>query len=289
MENILKVENLTKTYDNFKLDKLSFSLKKGFIMGFIGPNGAGKSTTIKLIMNLCQKDSGNIEIFGKDYQKYEKSIKERIGFIYDQNHYYDDLTIELMKRIIAPYYPSWNETVFRSYLKRFDLNPKKRIKELSRGMKTKFSLAVALSHGAELIIMDEPTSGLDPIFRSEILDILSEIIENGNCSVFFSSHITQDLERAADYITFINKGKLIFSKEKETILEDYALVKGPNDLLEEPYSFKGLVGFRRDKYGFSALFEKMHALDDLNREKIIIERPSIDDIMLYTVRGNSND
>ncbi len=289
MENVLEVKNLTKEYDSFKLDNLSFSLGKGYIMGFIGPNGAGKSTTIKLIMNLVKKDSGNINLFGKDNRKYEKSVKERIGFIYDENHYYDDLTIERMKRIIAPYYPSWNESVFHSYLKRFDLNTKKRIKGLSRGMKTKFSLAVALSHGAELIIMDEPTSGLDPIFRSEILDILSEIIENGNCSVFFSTHITQDLERAADYITFINKGKLIFSKEKETILEDYALVKGPNNLLEEPNSFKGLVGFRRDKYGFSALFEKMHLLDNLDHEKIIIERPSIDDIMLYTIRGNSND
>ncbi|MBK5251703.1 MAG: ABC transporter ATP-binding protein [Peptostreptococcaceae bacterium] len=289
MENILEVKNLTKTYDSFKLDNLSFSLKKGYIMGFIGPNGAGKSTTIKLIMNLVKKDSGTIELFGKDYQKYEKSVKERIGFIYDQNHYYDDLTIARMKRIIAPYYPAWNETIFNGYIKRFNLNPNKKIKELSRGMKTKFSLAIALSHGAELIIMDEPTSGLDPIFRSEILDILSEIIEEGNCSVLFSSHITQDLERAADYITFINEGKLIFSKEKDAILEDYALIKGPNDLLKDPHAFKGLVGYRRGKYGFSALFEKTHALDDLDREKIVIERPNIDDIMLYTVRGNSND
>jgi len=289
MENILQVENLTKNYPDFTLSDLSFSLKKGYIMGFIGPNGSGKSTTIKLIMNLVKRDSGEILLFGQDNIVQEKSVKERIGFVYDQNHFYDELSIENMKRVIAPFYPGWQDILFYKYLKQFDLKAKSKIKTLSKGMKMKFSLAIALSHGAELIIMDEPTSGLDPIFRNEILDILSETIEHGNCSVFFSSHITQDLERSADYITFINKGKLVFSSEKESILESYSMIKGPNDLFEEIKLTQDPIGFRRDKYGFTALLQGNKFLNRLNREKILIEKPSIDDIMLYTVRGNSND
>jgi len=288
MENVLEVKNLTKNYEGFKLDNLSFSLKKGYIMGFIGPNGAGKSTTIKLIMNLVKKDSGSIRLFGKDYQEHEKAVKERIGFIYDQNHFYDDLKMGKMKSLMSVYYPSWDDGLFYSYMKRFGLNPEKKIKELSRGMQTKFSLALALSHEPELIIMDEPTSGLDPVFRSEILDILSEVIEDGKRSVFFSSHITQDLERSADFVTFINNGKLVFSKEKHSALEDYAVIKGPNDIFDPMEKYEGLIGFRRDKYGFSALFKRENATSHFDIESTLIENPSIEDIMLYTVRGNSN-
>lgn len=288
MQPILQVENLCKSYDGFKLDDISFSLEKGYIMGFIGPNGAGKSTTIKLMMNLIRKDSGSIRIFGEDHQKKEKSIKERIGFIYDQNHFYDELTLERMKRILAPFYPKWDDKLFHGYLKRFGLNPHKRIKDLSRGMHMKFSLAIALSHGAELILMDEPTSGLDPVFRSEVLDLLAETIENGDCSVFFSSHITQDLERAADYITFLHEGRLIFSSERDAVLEGYVLAKGPNELFEAYRSNEALVGFQRGKYGFSALLKNAGPRKMPHSEKMVLERPSLDDIMLYTVRGNSH-
>lgn len=288
MDPILQIEHLSKTYEAFSLEDLSFELERGYIMGFIGPNGAGKSTTIKLIMNLLHKDAGTIRLFGEDHLTRERAVKERIGFIYDQNHFYDELTLERMKRILASFYPKWDDRAFYTYLKRFDLKPESRIKTLSRGMKMKFSLATALSHQAELIIMDEPTSGLDPIFRSEILDILSEIIEDGNRSVFFSSHITQDLERAADYITFINDGKLVFSREREAVLEAFTLVKGPHDLLDSVLSLKALVGFRRDRYGFSALLNESGSLHGLNPERIVLERPNIDDIMLYTVRGTSH-
>lgn len=288
MDPILQVEHLSKTYEAFSLEDLSFELEKGYIMGFIGPNGAGKSTTIKLIMNLLHKDAGTIRLFGEDHLVRERAVKERIGFIYDQNHFYDELTIERMKRILASFYPGWDDRAFYLYLKRFGLKPESRIKTLSRGMKMKFSLATALSHQAELIIMDEPTSGLDPVFRSEILDILSEIIEDGNRSVFFSSHITQDLERAADYITFINNGRLVFSREREAILEAFTLVKGPHDLLESVLSLDTLVGFRRDRYGFSALLNEPASLHGLDPERTVIEKPDIDDIMLYTVRGASH-
>lgn len=164
MENILEVTNLTKHYPGFSLNNVSFTLKRGFIMGFIGPNGAGKSTTIKLIMNLMKKDKGNIHLFGLDHLKHELEVKERIGFVYDENVFYEELTVKEMKNIIRPFYRRWNEETFQYYVKQFDLPLTKQIKHLSKGMKMKLSLAIALSHEAELLIMDEPTSGLDPLF-----------------------------------------------------------------------------------------------------------------------------
>jgi len=225
MDYILEVNNLRKEFKNFTIDDISFKLEPGYIMGFIGPNGAGKSTTIKLIMNLLKKDGGEIKIFGKDHIKHEKEVKNRIGFVYDENYYYEDLTINSMKNIVASFYSNWDDDKFYQYIKEFDLNPKAKIKTLSKGMKMKFSLAVALSHNADLIIMDEPTSGLDPVFRREILDILYSVIQDDTKSIFFSTHITTDLEKVADYITFINKGKIVFSQAKDDILENYAIVK----------------------------------------------------------------
>ena len=171
MSKILEITNLRKDYKKFSLKDISFSLERGYIMGFIGPNGAGKSTTIKLIMNLINKNSGEIKIFGMDNEKNDTDIKQKIGFVYDENHFYEDLSIKTLHMIIAPVYKKWDKKKFNNYLSDFDLDPSKKIKQLSKGMKMKFSLAVALSHDAELIIMDEPTSGLDPVFRSEILEM----------------------------------------------------------------------------------------------------------------------
>lgn len=180
-------------------------------MGFIGPNGAGKTTTIKLIMNLLKKDGGKINVFGKDNVKYEKEIKNNIGFVYDENHFYSELSINEMKNIIAQYYKKWDDDAFNKYIKKFDLPSKRKIAKLSKGMKMKFSLAIALSHDADFIIMDEPTSGLDPVIRSEILDILSYILQDENKGILFSTHITSDLDKIADYVTLINNGEIIFS------------------------------------------------------------------------------
>ena len=170
MANILEIKRLKKTFKDFTLNNINFNLPAGFITGFIEPNGSGKTTTIKLIMNLLRKDSGEIKVFDLDHITHEKEIKNRIGFVYDENHFYEELTVEEMKRIIAPLYDKWDENDFSNYIKKFGLSRNKKIKELSRGMKVKYSLAIALSHHAELLIMDEPTSGLDPVVRSEILD-----------------------------------------------------------------------------------------------------------------------
>lgn len=284
MDNILEVKNLRKEYREFALKDISFNLERGYIMGFIGPNGAGKSTTIKLIMNLIRKNSGTINIFGKDNIQHEKEVKEKIGFVYDENYFYEEVTLEEMKRIIAPFYRQWDNKAYDKYIKEFNLSSKKKIKELSKGMKMKYSLAIALSHNAELIIMDEPTSGLDPVFRSEMLDILYSIMQDENKSVFFSTHITTDLEKVADYITFINNGEIIFSALKDSIMENYGLVKGSNELLDKDTK-KEFVGIRENSFGFEGLTNNVEKVKKLFKNRILIEKPSLDDILVYTVKG----
>ncbi len=285
MKYILEVNNLRKEFKNFTLNNINFKLEPGYIMGFIGPNGAGKSTTIKLIMNLLKKDSGEIKVFGLDHTKYEKEIKDRIGFVYDENYYYEALTVNQMKSIVASFYSKWDDNIFNHYLKIFDLNSKAKIKTLSKGMKMKFSLAIALSHDADLIIMDEPTSGLDPVFRREILDILYDIIQDENKSVFFSTHITTDLEKIADYITFINKGEIVFSKPKDEILEKYAIVKGGLDILNNEIK-QQFVGLRETQVGFEGLTENAESVKKLFEDEILIEKATLEDIMVYTVKNN---
>jgi len=283
MDYILEVKNLRKEFKNFTLDNISFNLEPGYIMGFIGPNGAAKSTTIKLIMNLLKKDGGEIRIFGKDHEKYEKEVKNRIAFVYDENYYYEDLTINTMKSVVASFYSNWDDSKFNEYMREFDLYPKAKIKTLSKGMKMKFSLAVALSHNADLIIMDEPTSGLDPVFRREILDILYSVIQDEKKSIFFSTHITTDLEKIADYITFINRGKIVFSKPKDDVLQNYGIVKGGLDILDEN-ARKEFIGIRETKVGFEALTDNMDKTRRMFGNRVLIERATLEDIMVYSVR-----
>lgn len=281
---MLEIKNLSKDFKKFKLNNISFKLEPGYIMGFIGPNGSGKSTTIKLIMNLLKKDSGEIKVFGKDHIQFEKEIKNKIGFVYDEFYFYEDLTIKQMKNIIGPFYKEWDDKLFNKYMEDFKLDPSQKIKRLSKGMKMKFSLAVALSHNADLIIMDEPTSGLDPVFRREILDILYNVIQDEKKSIFFSTHITTDLEKIADYITFINNGTIVFSRGKDEILESYGIVKGGNNLLDKDIR-KEFIGLRETKVGFEGLVDNPQKLKRLFGSEVIIERPTLEDIMVYSVRG----
>ncbi|MBX4268618.1 ABC transporter ATP-binding protein [Clostridium estertheticum] len=285
MSSVLDVKNLNKSYGDFCLNGLNFKLEKGYVMGFIGPNGSGKSTTIKSIMNLIKKDSGSISVFGMDNVKDERKIKEKIGFVYDENIFYGMLTINEMKNIIAGFYRRWDENKFKEYIKHFELNPNKVIDKLSKGMKIKFALALALSHGAELIVMDEPTSGLDPAFRSELMDILYNVIQNEEMSIFFSTHITADLEKIADYITFINKGSMVFSESKEEVLQKYAIVKGSSRLLDLNIR-KEFVGIRETTSGFEALTNNKEKARILFNDSCKIEKASLEDIMVYTIRGD---
>lgn len=284
MDSVLEIKGLRKEYKEFTLKDISFNVPRGFIMGFIGPNGAGKSTTIKLIMNLIKKDAGEIKIFGKDNLKYEKEVKEDIGFVYDENHFYEDLTVHQTGKVISAFYKNWDNDIFNNYLKKFNLSKGKKIKELSKGMKMKFALAIALSHKAKLIIMDEPTSGLDPVFRSEILDILYSLIQDEDMSIFFSTHITTDLEKIADYITFINQGEIVFSEEKDCILDKYAIVKGSKDLLDADTK-KSFISIRENAYGFEALTDQREKIKNVFKDKVVIEKASLEEIMVYSVKG----
>lgn len=279
---MLELNNVNKEfYEGFKIENLSFKLEPGYIMGFIGPNGSGKSTTIKLIMNLLKLDSGHIKVFGKDHLKEEVAIKDRIGFVYDQSYFYENLSIEEMKNIIAPFYSQWNENTFKGYLKLFKLRSGDAIKHLSKGMKTQFAIALALSHNADLIIMDEPTAGLDPVIRREVLDILYNVIQDEKKSIFFSTHITTDLEKIADYITYIKDGKLVFSKSREEVMESYALVKGGPDQLNDEIK-RSLIGLRETNVGFEALTDDTDRIRNIISGDILIERPTLEDIMYYT-------
>lgn len=287
MEKILQLENVSKSFKGFSLKNISFSLERGYIMGFIGPNGAGKSTTIKLMMNLLKKDHGVIKIFGLDHVQHEIPIKERIGFVYDSNHFYEELTVQEMKNMVRPFYKNWAEGLFQQYVKEFNLPLKKQIKHLSKGMKMKFSLAIALSHHAELLIMDEPTSGLDPLIRHELLEILQGLMEDENKSVFFSTHITSDLDKIADYITFIDNGEIVLSKTKDELLEVYCIVKGNKEQLHK--IDRGVfVGINENHYGFEALSNrKMDVLKSFG-DSVLIEKPTLEDIMIFSTRRSDN-
>jgi len=282
MEKILEINNLSKDYNNYKLDNISFNLDKGFIMGFIGPNGAGKTTTIKLIMNLIKRNSGEIKVFGLDNFQNEKEIKNRIGFVYDDCNFYDNLSLKDNAKLIADFYDKWNWSEFDKYILKFGLDQKQKIKELSKGMKTKFAIATALSHEAELLIMDEPTSGLDPISRQEIINILQEYIEDGNKSILFSTHIISDIEKMADYITFINKGKIVFSEEKTLIEDQYKIVKGGLEILDNDTQ-EYFLKIKKNKYGFSGLTLKANELFEKFGASIVIDNANLEDIMLYMV------
>lgn len=286
MEPILELRNVVKEFTGFKLNGVSFSLEPGYIMGFIGANGSGKTTTIKLIMNLLRLDMGEIKVFGLDSRQYEQEVKQRIGFVYDDSHFYEELTAAEMTKVVAPFYKQWDWDAYNRYIHRFALPTDKKIKTFSRGMKMKYALAVALSHKAELLIMDEPTSGLDPIVRSEILDILSEVIQDERCSVLFSSHITSDLDRIADYVTLIHNGTILFSQSKEELFERYSLIKGERSLLGEnlrPY----LVGYRESQFGFEGLVNDKGAVQAMLNGNAVLERPTLEDIMLYCTRGRA--
>lgn len=282
MSVILEVNKLRKEYNNFTLRDISFSLERGYIMGFIGPNGAGKSTTIKLIMNLLKKDGGAINILGLDSVENEVEAKERIGFVYDQNYYYDELTIGETKKVIAAFYHQWDDKLYNKYLKLFDLDSRKKIKDLSKGMQMKFSLTIALSHHAELLIMDEPTSGLDPVMRRELLQILLDILQDENKGILFSTHITSDLDRVADYITFINKGEIVLSTSKDFILENYGIVKGKKTFLEQ-CEIENLIGVRENRFGFEALTKDKNKTRKLFGDKVIIDKPTLEDIMFFHI------
>lgn len=276
---MLKIENVSKRRGLFELKDISFSLPTGYIMGLIGQNGAGKTTLIHLIMNLIKKDGGRIEIFGLDHEKNEKEIKENIGFVYDENCFYDYLKIRDMSKILSGFYKNWDWKIYRELLDKMELKEEEKIKNLSKGMKMKYAIVTALCHHAKLILMDEPTAGLDPVVRREVLHIFQEYLEKEESSIIFSTHLTSDLDKIADYLTFLKGGRLIFSKTREEVGDEFVLVKGTAETFSD--RIKQLSkGYEGNSTGFTALMEKKE-LDVLSTDQLLIEKPSVEDMMYY--------
>lgn len=232
MNTLIEVEKLCKSYPGFSLDNVTFNLAPGRIMGFIGKNGAGKSTTLKTILNMVHPDSGTVRMFGKDYYINEKECKEQIGVVFGGIDFYPLKKLSSITAVTKRFYTNWDDEDYRKYIKLFSLDESKKFKELSSGMKVKYPLALALSHHAQLLILDEPTSGLDPVSRDELLYIFKRIVKDGNRSVLFSTHITSDLDRCADDITYIQNGKIIKSCDKQTFMRSFSNLKTPLDSCE---------------------------------------------------------
>lgn len=276
--NALKLANVTKSYKDFKLDDVSFELPKGYIMGFVGENGAGKSTTIKLILDLIKRDSGEIEILGEDPKKLSVNTKEKIGVVFDEPCFYKSFKSEEFDKVFKNLYSTWDSEKFNMYLKKFNLITDKNFGDYSKGMKMKFSVAVALSHNAEILILDEPTGGLDPVIREEILDIFYDFIQNPNHSILISSHITSDLEKICDYITFIHKGKVVFSESKEKIAEKYGVLQCSEETLNT-IDKSAIIGKTTNKFNTEILVNKNKL-----PSTITADTASIEQIMLFYSR-----
>jgi len=283
----LEVNGLRKEYKGFTLKDVSFALPQGTIMGLVGPNGAGKTTIIKLILNLIRRTAGEIKVFGLDVIGREKAVKSRIGFVHETPALVEDAPLRDLAAAVAPFYASWDEDHFRSLCGEFGLPLAKKFKKLSHGMKMKFSLALALAHGADLLILDEPTSGLDPVFRRELLERLSGLIQDERKAVLFSTHITSDLEATADYITFLHKGEVVFSLPRDEVRETWGIVKGGRELLNGAVRalFKGV---RETPFGVEALTADVSAVRAALPSGSLIERATIEDIMVFMDRGASH-
>jgi ABC-2 type transport system ATP-binding protein len=282
MNNALEVRNLCKTYGDFSLNDVSFTLPAGYVMGFVGQNGAGKTTTIRLILNMANRASGDVKIFGLDNLADELAVKQELAVVFDEIFFVDTWRVREVEQAIRGFYNNWDSRKFGEYVKKFEISPDKRVKELSRGMKMKLMLATAMSHGAKLLILDEPTSGLDPVTRDELLDILREYIADGERSVFFSTHITSDLERIADYITLIDHGGILYSDTKDALIDEFRVIKGgAADLTDE---------LKRECIGLSVTgtgFTGMLRAADARRlpAGVITETPTIDEILIHISKG----
>lgn len=290
----LSVTGLTKHYDSgFTLDDVTFDLPSGYIMGLVGPNGAGKSTLIKLILNMTTRDAGRIEVLGLDAMADEERVKEQLGVVLDSSYFIEYMTVDAVERTSSPMYPLWDHNLFDAYLRRFGLGRNKKIKDLSRGMQMKLMLAVALSHDAKLLILDEPTSGLDVLSRDELMDILSDYVADGGHSVIFSTHITADLERCADFLAYITNGMLYYSGPKDEFEDAFRLVKGGPDELTDGLQ-RAMVGIRTYATGFDALVRTQDIPHIGGTDGLLTQHASIEDVIRltntaeHTAIGNTN-
>ena len=278
--NAIEIRDLSKRLNEFELNIDKLDIKKGYITGFVGPNGSGKTTTIKLIMNMLFKDSGSIKIFEKENDIESLYIKEIIGYVGETPGYMQDSKLKAIKKGISCFYKNWNENIYKRYIKQFKLDENKKYKELSKGQQKKFELVMELSHNPKLIIMDEPTANLDPLVRNAYLDILQEHIEKEDATVFYSTHITSDLDKVADYLVFIFEGKVILYGDKESILENHKIIRGNKELLDIETK-KELIAYNENSFGFEGLAKNIKSAYEVFGEEVIYDNANLEDILMY--------
>lgn len=279
MENALEIKRLCKQYTGFALENVSFSLPRGAVMGFIGENGAGKTTTIKAVLNLIRRDAGEIRVLGLDNIRDERAVKERIGVVLEDGCFLNTMNARQVDTLMGKAYQSWNPEQFFGFIRRFGIDENKKIKDYSKGMRMKISIAAALSHGAELLLMDEPTSGLDPVVRDEVLDLFYDFMQDEGHAILLSSHITSDLDKIADYITFIHGGRVALSEPRDELLDTYGVLRCTADQLAalEPQAVRAK---RMGAFGCEALVRR-----DGVPQGWPVEPVNIEQIMLFLTRG----
>ncbi|KKI58450.1 phenol-soluble modulin export ABC transporter ATP-binding protein PmtA [Staphylococcus haemolyticus] len=286
--NVIEVKDVSFQSSAFSINNLSFSIPQGFVTGFIGANGAGKTTIIRMIMDIIEPNHGHISIFGEPIANKPKWIKNKIGFVYSEVYFNQQWTAKKLEKMVSPFYTDWDSQAFKNYLEKFNLPFDEKIKNFSTGMKMKLSLALALSHHAELFILDEPTAGLDPIVRNEVLEILQSELLDEHKTLFISTHIISDLEKIADYLVHIKDGEVIMQGFRHQLQEQYSIVQGDNQDLDEElnrlFLYKevkstGFVGFTKQAQVFKELFGK----------KVNIKQPTIEELMIYIEKSKSND
>ncbi len=278
MENVIEINGLSKRYQKFALDNVTLNVPMGSVMGFIGANGAGKSTTIKGILGLYKRDGGEVKVFGEDSEKMSNETREKIGVVFDTMPFPKNLTVTMLDKVFSGIYKSWDSEKFFAYITRFELPLKKKLSSFSRGMEMRLSIAAALSHNPSLLVLDEPTGGLDPVMRSEILDIFLEFMQDETHSILMSTHITSDLEHIADYICFINKGKIVFTEERNEMLEKYRIMKCTEEDLQQ-LDKADIIGMRKGRFCSEVL--------TMNADKypgMVADAPTIEEIMVYYVK-----
>ena len=280
--NLIEINGLCKNFEAFQLKNVSFSLEQGFIMGFIGRNGAGKSTTLKTMLNLMKNDGGEVKLCGLSMPKDELEIKNQVGYVFGGVDFYPEAKISKITDVTKTFYREWNDSLYKELCDRFEIDQNKKFKQLSAGMKVKYSVAVAMSHNPRLLILDEPTSGLDPAARDDLVLLFQEFIEDGEHSILFSTHITSDLEKCADYITYIKKGQILASDEREAFRQSYISVAGKKEQLD-PEAETKIIGLHTHQLGFEGI---MKSEDKALAEKggFEISEPTLEDIMIHIER-----
>lgn len=280
--NLIEINGLCKNFEAFQVKDVSFTLEQGFIMGFIGRNGAGKSTTLKTMLNLMKNDGGDIKLCGLSMPQDEIEIKNQVGYVFGGVDFYPESKISKITDVTKTFYREWNDSLYKKLCERFEIDQNKKFKQLSAGMKVKYSIAVAMSHNPKLLILDEPTSGLDPAARDDLVLLFQEFIEDGEHSILFSTHITSDLEKCADYITYIKKGQILASDEREAFRQSYISVAGKKEQLS-PETEPKIIGLHVHQLGFEGL---MKTEDKALAEKggFEIAEPTLEDIMIHIER-----